>query len=217
MTALLGLAPYAAFFLLQRLGSTEAGLWAAAAVGLGVTGLRLRAGGRVTLLQGGPLVLFAVLAAATSVAQLVWTTTGLRLAMNVGFLALVLGSLAVGRPFTLAYARRRVPPSFWQAPLFLAVNRAITWAWAGAFALLTADTVADLMFPRIPGWADALANVLVMAGAVLFTMRYPGFARRRAGLQPVAFPPVAPTQGGELADKVREVLAPSRDILGGPG
>ncbi len=177
--------PYVALFLVLRLVSMDAGLWAALGTGLVATGLRRWCGGRVSLLQGGTLALFAVLAIFTAATGEELSMTGLRLAMNAGFLGIILASLAVGRPFTLVYARRRVPQAVWGTPLFLTINRHITWVWALAFAVLMADTSADLLL-GVPRWADTAIVVLAMAAAVRFTTWYPPFARRRAGWAPQA-------------------------------
>ncbi len=46
-----------------------------------------------------------------------------------------LASLAVRRPFTLAFARAEVPQEFWHAPRFIRVNMVLTAIWAAAFTL----------------------------------------------------------------------------------
>src|SRR5689334_12198735 len=58
------------------------------------------------LLFGG-LTLYAVLEEPT------WSVIGVRLCVDSGLLLIVLVSMAVGRPFTLQYAREQVAREFW--------------------------------------------------------------------------------------------------------
>ena len=87
-------------------------------------------GEAVKILEVGSLALFGALSAYTWLAAPEWTVATVRLAVDAGLLAIVLVSLAIDRPFTLQYARERVPEAFWAMPLFLTTNRIISAAWA---------------------------------------------------------------------------------------
>ena len=73
--------------------------------------LRMRRRGEsVKILEIGSLVLFGLLVRVyAGSAAPPWTVATVRLAVDAGLLAIVLVSLAIGRPFTLQYARERVP------------------------------------------------------------------------------------------------------------
>ncbi|MGT2491229.1 hypothetical protein ACU4GD_13700 [Cupriavidus basilensis] len=101
--------------------------------------------------------------------------------MDAGLFAIVAVSLAIGRPFTLQYARERVPQEYWNAPRFLAVNRHITLAWAAALAIMVAADAAAEYVSAIPLWIDIAATVAAFAGAVIFTVRYPAGGAARGG------------------------------------
>src|SRR5208283_1449391 len=105
-----------------------------------------------------------------------------RLAVDAGLLAIVLASLAAGCPFTLQYARERVPEQYWHAPLFLilTINRRIAWAWAGAFAAMVATHAAVVFVPAVPLWVDIVVTIAALAAAFRFTAWYPGHARKKA-------------------------------------
>ena len=47
------------------------------------------------------------------------------LVVDTGLLPIVVGSLAVGQPFTLQYAREVTSSEVWSSPAFMAVNRTI--------------------------------------------------------------------------------------------
>jgi hypothetical protein len=122
---------------------------------------------------------FVALVVYTFVAAPQWTVATVRLAVDAGLLAIVLVSLAIDRPFTLQYAREQVPKEFWDLPQFRAVNRLITAAWAGAFAILVAADAAAEYVSWIPIWIDVAASVAAFLAAVGFTIWYPAAVRRR--------------------------------------
>jgi hypothetical protein len=178
MSILLGLSPFIVFFVLLRLVSPLAGLAGATLVSAGLLARERRRGGTVKILEIGSLALFAALTLYTLVFAASWTVATVRLAVDGGLLAIVLASLAIGKPFTLQYARERVPEAVWGLPIFFAVNRAITIAWALCFAVLTAADAAAEYRPSIPLWVDIAAAVAAFAAAFLFTLWYPARQRR---------------------------------------
>ena len=183
MAIVLGLTPFIAFFALMRLVSPLAGLIAALLASV-VLGIRMwQRGESIKALEIGSLILFGGLALYTLVAAPVWTVATVRLAVDAGLLAIVVISLAIGRPFTLQYAREQVPQEFWTAPLFISTNRLITSVWAAAFAVLVAaDAAAEYLPAAVPLWVDIAASVLALCGAAAFTFWYPARVRRSVGL-----------------------------------
>jgi hypothetical protein len=173
-------APYIAFFVALKLVAVELALWAAASVALLITGRNWARGASVKVLEAGSVVVFTAVAAFTSVEHWHWSLMGVRLAVDCGLLAIVLASIAVDRPFTLQYARERVPENVWNSPLFLSINRRITWVWAAAFAALVAAHAAVVFVPGTPVYLDIVVTVLALLGAFRFTERYPEAVRRRA-------------------------------------
>jgi uncharacterized membrane protein len=119
-------------------------------------------------------------AGAPEIVSMKWTVMAVRLAVDAGLLAIVLASLATGRPFTLQYARERVPEQYWHAPLFLNINRRLTWAWAGAFAAMVATHAAVVFVPAVPWWLDIVVTIFALVAALRFTAWYPEHARKKA-------------------------------------
>jgi len=184
MGILLGLTPFIAFFVLMRLVSPLAGLLAALATSLAL-GVRMwRRGETVKILEVGSLILFGGLVLYTLVAAPAWTVASVRLAVDGGLLAIVVVSLAIGRPFTLQYAREQVPKEFWATPTFVKTNRLITSVWAAAFAVLVAADAAAEYLPAVPLSVDIAASIAAFGGAVAFTLWYPARVRRAVGGSP---------------------------------
>jgi len=179
MSIVLSLSPFVAFFALMRMSSPLVGLVGAVVVS-GLLCLRtLRRGESLKILEIGSLAVFAALTAYTLLAAPAWTVATVRLAVDAGLLAIAVVSLAIGRPFTLQYAREQVPEAIWALPVFYTTNRRITTVWAAAFAVLVAADAAAEYLPAIPIWVDVVASVAAFAAAVWFSRWYPAAVQRR--------------------------------------
>jgi hypothetical protein len=179
MSVLLGLAPFIVFFALMRLVSPLAGLAAALAVSFLLCLHQWWRGKRVKVLEVGSLLLFGLLVFYTLIAVPHWSVATVRLAVDGGLFIIAVVSLAISMPFTLQYARERVPKEYWDSPIFFTTNQRITGAWAAAFAVMTtADALAEYV-ETIPLWIDVAASIAAFAAAVWFTQWYPGVVRRR--------------------------------------
>lgn len=108
-----------------------------------------------------------------------WILQHLGVIANVMLATGAWGSLAVGKPFTLDYARAHTDPSTWNNPVFLKVNRLITTAWAVAFTVNTALALAMTrhLVSAPLGLALTFAGLI---GASVFSSWYPNRIRRAA-------------------------------------
>jgi hypothetical protein len=178
MNILIAFSPFLVFFALMRLVTPVAGLVGGLVVSLLlVLRMRLRREA-VKVLEIGSVILFGLLTAYTLVVAPHWTVATVRLAVDSGLLAIVVFSLVLGRPFTLQYARERVPQQFWTTPVFLATNRTISGVWAVTFAVLVAADAAAEYVPAVPLGLDIGASVAVFLVAIWFTRWYPERVRR---------------------------------------
>lgn len=180
MSILLSLSPFAVFFILMRLHSPIAGMVGALVASLLLCARMRWHGEAVKILEVGSLALFGALSAYTWLAAPEWTVATVRLAVDAGLLGIVLVSLAIDQPFTLQYARERVPEPIWAMPLFLTTNRIISAVWAGAFAALVAADAAAEWLPAVPLWVDVVGSVAAFVAAVWFSRWYPAVVQRRA-------------------------------------
>lgn len=180
MGILLAFAPFIAFAALDRIAGPAEALAAGAAVSAALILRDLTGAGRsVKVLEAGTFVLFAGLALCTLLSGADWSVIGVRLCVDAGLLLIVLASMAIGRPFTLQYARGQVAPEFWDRPEFIRTNYVITGAWALAFAVMVLAELALLYVPGLPPRAGVAAIVLALVGAVKFTGWYPERDGRR--------------------------------------
>jgi hypothetical protein len=179
MSILMSLMPFIVFFVLMRLVSPLVGLGAAFAASLLLCLRQWRRREAVKVLEIGSLMLFGALVLYSVIAAPTWTVATVRLAVDSGLFAIVVVSLAIGQPFTLQFARERVPQQYWTAPQFLVTNRRITAAWAGAFAVMTGADAAAQYADAIPLWIDITASVAAFAAALWFTQWYPAIVTRQ--------------------------------------
>jgi len=93
--------------------------------------------------------------------------------------AVTFGSMAVGLPFTLQYARAMVDRSLWEKPGFIRVNQIMTGVWGAAFAINLLLSYFVLTVPGFPGGMATLLTYGVLAAGIVFTLWYPGHVRRR--------------------------------------
>ena len=179
MGMLLAFLPFLVFALLERIAGPAAGLLAGTAVSGGLLLRdRLTPGRSPKLLEIGTLLLFGALSV-IMLAGAAWSVVQVRLAVDAGLLLIVLATLAIGRPFTLQYAREQVPEAYWNSPEFHRTNVVITAAWAVAFAVLVAVEGAMVALPGFPHQLGVVVIVLALVGAVKFTQWYPSRSRGR--------------------------------------
>lgn len=180
---LLGFLPFLTFAVLSGHVGGAAALGAGALVAAALILCGRLQGERAKILEIGTLALFAALAIWSLFAPAPPSLRMTRLLVDVGLFAIVLGSLLAGRPFTLQYARERIPPQYWQDPRFLATNRVITLAWVAALFVSLLCDVALVWVPGIPVALDIALTVAAMVAAGIFTHRTADAARAagRAG------------------------------------
>jgi hypothetical protein len=180
MGILLAFAPFIIFAVLDRIAGPTAALAAGAAASAALIARDLFDSGRsLKVLEAGTFVLFGGLALYTLLTGTNWSVIGVRLCVDAGLLLVVLASMAVGRPFTLQYAREQVAPEWWNRPELIRTNYVISGVWALAFFVMVLAELALLNIPGLPPRAGVMAIVLALLGAVKFTGWYPEREKRR--------------------------------------
>lgn len=158
----------------------------AAAGALGLTLVVLWAGGRrgmkVHSLEVFGAVVFAIfvgLGILGSPSLISWLELWAGELTNAGLALFSLATLAIRRPFTMAYARDTVDQEYWQSPLFIRVNFVLTAVWASAF-LLNAFIGAmgnSILHDGDNFWTGWILQLAAMLAAVGLTEFYPEHAR----------------------------------------
>ena len=123
-----------------------------------------------------------------------YAATGIYLCLfAASFLPPVLGFA----PFTLQYARKYAPQSVWETPIFVTINRIMTFTWAGIFGVC----ILVSLYPSIVTQAVVPITIIIGVG-VPFNIRFPNHYLKRLGL-----PPLSVTMAGTGSETVRTEAA----------
>jgi len=168
------------FFTALASTSWKAAAIAAAASSLVIVAQKRRAGiewGDL-ILDVGTLLYFVLLAAIASVSP----HSSLQPYSGAGshaFLGLVAWfSIAVRKPFTMAFAKQSTPKEIWAEPRFLKVNMTITTFWASMF-VITAPLIALTYHATHKSLDASLVQLIGLAVAGFLTARYASHARAK--------------------------------------
>ncbi len=136
-----------------------------------------RRGKTLKLLDVGALGLFGGLSLYTELAAATWSVLGVRVCVDFGLFLVVVISIAIGRPFSLQYAREQTPPEIWSKPEFLRVNVRISSVWALAFGVMV---LSDLSMLRgAPVAIGGAASCFALALAAAYTVKVVRERQRR--------------------------------------
>ncbi|OGT07502.1 MAG: hypothetical protein A2X78_00455 [Gammaproteobacteria bacterium GWE2_37_16] len=98
--------------------------------------------------------------------------------VNSALVCVALGSLAIGKPFTLQYARAEVAKEKWQHPVFIFINQVLTFVWGMSFLFNLSVNVIHKIHP----YSNLIVSMLVNGstlGALFFTIWFPKWYRNK--------------------------------------
>jgi hypothetical protein len=185
MTIFLILAPYGVFALSMLLTSAIISLFIAAAICLATIALDRVHGRSLKILPFSSAVLFAGIAGWLILVDPTVSDKAVRLAVDIGILAVSLGSILVGYPFTMQYALESVPSEIAAMPGFSRANYIITGVWTVATLLMTLANAAVLYVPGLPIWLGLAVTFAARNSAVYFTKWYPQYRTTKYGMPPM--------------------------------
>ena len=184
MTIFLILAPFGSFALLMLVTSAQISLFAAAAICLAVIGIDIARGRSVKMLGAGSVFVFSCIGAYVTLIDPNLSSSAVKLAADVGVLAISLASIAIRRPFVLQYALEEVDAATARLPGFLKATYIITWAWTGAFVLMIIGNVLTIYVPGLPLWSGLVIAFAARNSAAFFTAWYPQYRKAKYGTPP---------------------------------
>ncbi len=137
---------------------------------------------QLKLFELGSLVFFFALTMSSLFVASTWLTMWARELGNITLFLLALGSILIGKPFTLQYARESVDQQYWDSPQFFTINVVISWVWCATFAVMTTSAgvviLARMHENLLFNW---LLPIIVPLLALLFTIWYPKWVHQRIG------------------------------------
>ena len=87
-------------------------------------------------------------------------------------------TIAIGKPFTLDYARDHTDPSLWNGPVFIRTNVVMTTVWATAFTLNAILAWGKMSRFILPELGYELISYTFLIATAAFTAWYPNHSRR---------------------------------------
>ena len=184
MTIFLILAPFGSFALLMLVTSAQVSLFASAAICLAVIGIDIARGRSVKMLGAGSVVVFSGIGAYVALIDPNLSSSAVKLAADVGVLAISLVSIVIRKPFVLQYALEEVDAATARLPGFLKATYIITWAWTGAFVLMIIGNVLTIYVPGLPLWSSLVIAFAARNSAAYFTTWYPQYRKAKYGAAP---------------------------------
>jgi hypothetical protein len=185
-----GLAPWIVYSLVEGPGRLEAAAVCAFGLAVVILALSLVRGQSPKLLEYSDVIFFGALGLVVAFASDSthgWLETWSGEVANVALAVIVVGSMLVGRPFTMQYAKENVDPSLWRTRGFIRTNYVITGVWAVAFLVqAAAGWYADgVLHDSNNIWLSWVLETAAIIVAIQFTLWYPGVVRARAqGTEP---------------------------------
>jgi hypothetical protein len=181
MTIFLILAPFGAFGLLMLVTTAAVSLFVTAGLCLGIVAYDLIRGGSLKLFMAGAVIVFGALGCYVALVDGHRSGVAIRMAVDIGFLAIALLSIAIRLPFTLQYAREAVEHEITLLPSFVHANYIITWVWTGAIVLMLIADILMIYWPSLPLWIGIAIAFAARNSAVYFTRWYPKYRRAKYG------------------------------------
>jgi hypothetical protein len=184
MTIFLILAPYAAFSLLMLVTAADVSLFTGAAICLVVIAYDMVRGRSLKILGAGSVIVFTAVGGYITEIDPDLSVSGIKFAVDTGIFLVTFGSILIGKPFTLQYAREAVDAETLKVPGFIKANYIITAAWTLAMLLMMAGNVALIYVPGLPLWSGLLVAFAARNSAVYFTKWYPEYRKAKYGTPP---------------------------------
>ena len=130
------------------------------------------------ILQWGTLFFFIACTLTVNFLRLMFVVKNMAIISNGFFACLIWGTILIGKPFTLQYAKVDLPKEQWDDPALIRSCRfiAIVWALLLTFSALVAYF--KVLNPTLyPEWIYFLISMGVMLGGSVFTLAYKKYRR----------------------------------------
>ena len=179
MTIFLIPVPFGAFALLMLVTTAAISLFTAAAICLAVIGIDVYRGRSIKMLGAGCVVVFTGVGAYVTLVDPTLSSSAVKLATDVGVLAISLTSLIIRKPFVLQYALEKVDAETAKLPGFMKATYIITWAWTAAFVLMIVGNMLTIYVPGLPLWSGLAIAFAARNSAAYFTTWYPQYRKAK--------------------------------------
>lgn len=124
-------------------------------------------------------IYFLALLIFVSLYHSIWLEKNMWLVSNLMLAAIAFGSVLIKKPFTIQYAKQKIPEIYWNNPLFIEINHILTMIW-GAIFLFTALTNylhADVL--KLHGVLYFIVNNIGWVIGAYVSKKFPDYWKKR--------------------------------------
>jgi carotenoid cleavage dioxygenase len=133
------------------------------------------------ILQWGTLFFFIVCALTVNLIHLMFVVKNMGIISNGFFACLIWGTIFIGKPFTLQYAKADLPKEQWADPALARSCRFIAIVWALLMTFSTAAAYFRILNPTLfPDWIYFDITIGVILGGTVFTSFYKKHRRNQS-------------------------------------
>lgn len=173
VNALLGFAAFIVFAVVENFFGVVSGLAGGCVVSLLLLGQDLWRDGRtVNVLEAGSAVMFDGLTLVGLTVKADWTVREVRFWVDSGLAVVVLSSIALRRPFTMAHVKKPLRPVPSPSASCLRIHSLMADIWALAFAALAAIDYCMITNPEVPTRRGVLMTIAALVVAAKLTQSY---------------------------------------------
>lgn len=102
---------------------------------------------------------------------------------NSALVLIAVGSIILGKPFTMQYAREMVSEDKWRHPLFIKINYIMTAFWGVIFLLGIIIHVVRIYYPELGRYTYEFFTYSSIIFGVWFSKNFPRWYRKRRQVQ----------------------------------
>lgn len=133
------------------------------------------------LLQWGTLIFFIACAIAVDLMKSVWVAKSMGIISNGSLACLIWGTILIGKPFTLQYARAELPKERWDDPALFRSCRFMAVVWGFLLTFLTLVAYFKNSYPALcPNGVSFDISIAAIVGGIVFTSGYKKYKRSQA-------------------------------------
>jgi carotenoid cleavage dioxygenase len=135
------------------------------------------------LMDWGTLLFFLVVVLNDFIFGNHWFSTHADMVSNLFLAVLIWFTLAIRKPFTMQYAKLKVPEEHWNTEIFIHINYIITLVWAVAMTITALPALFDFIgYVNYHSWWNGNINWIVMVAAIKFTGWFPDKYKEMRGI-----------------------------------
>jgi carotenoid cleavage dioxygenase len=131
------------------------------------------------ILSWGTLVFFLFMTLSVVLFRNLWVIENAGFISNSYLPIIVLISIVIGKPFTMQYAKEKVPADKWKTPLFIRINYLLSSFWLCMFLTMFGIYLVRAYYPNVSSWFFNLLSYLPIILGTWISLWFPSWYKER--------------------------------------